>query len=96
MTVPPSRTGTGLQRTNRLVTSAPATVPVAGPPAFDPVTQSWRGRLGDDLTVTAYAAPEASGVGKVKLPTLPSVRSSPPLTCSTIVPPAEKTVPPML
>ena len=53
LTVPPSLTATGLQKTNRLVTSAPATVPVAGPPAFDPVTQSWRGRLGEDSTVTA-------------------------------------------
>ena len=46
------------------------------------------------FTVTAYAAPTASPLAKVKLPGAASVMSPPPLICSTTLPAEPATVPP--
>src|SRR5215813_9455143 len=46
------------------------------------------------FTVTAYAAPVASAVANVNDPFADTLRSSPPLSCSTTVPDSPDTVPP--
>ena len=89
-TVPPTEYVTGglaVQVTATFVTFAEPTVPVPLP-----TVQVWPD--GCVITVTAYAAPLASCVGKAKEPFAVTVRLSPPLSCSTTVPDSPETVPP--
>src|SRR5215831_10291859 len=73
--------------TATVVTFAEPTVPVPLP-----TVQVWPD--GWVFTVTAYAAPPASCVGKAKEPFAVTVSASPPLSFSTTVPDRPETVPP--
>ena len=70
-----------------MVTLAEATVP--DPPETVQVCPD-----GLVFTVTLYAAPLASAVANVNDPFAVTLRSSPPLSCSTTVPDSPETVPP--
>src|ERR1700722_17064168 len=80
-----------VQVTTMLVTSAPPTVP-------EPLvtTQVCAGGLGSGRTVAEYVAPRRTGVAKVKLPFVDTVRLSPPLSWRTTESPVARpvTVPP--
>lgn len=91
VTVPPMAYLLVVQFTRMLATSPLPTVPV--PPLTLHVCE---GLFGCALTVTSYAAPGASLVGNVKLPSSVTVRSSPALFRRTRpLPSRPTTVPPM-
>ena len=75
------------QATATLVTLAPETVP-------DPLETPQVWPVGLLFTVTLYAEPSASFVAKVNGPLAETLRSSPPLSCSTTVPDRPVTLPP--
>ena len=77
MTVPPTVKPLRMHVTRTLVTFASATVPVSVPIV---TVQVCAGTEGCVSTVTAYAAPLATGVAKAKLPLALTVRLSPPLS----------------
>src|SRR5215468_2839231 len=72
--------GEAAQETTTLVTLA------------EPTVHDWPDGL--DCTVTLYGAPLATGVANVNDPFAPTLRLSPPLSCSTTVPDSAETVPP--
>src|SRR5215472_10668839 len=76
-----------VQVTATLVMLAEPTVP-------DPFATVHDWPDGLDCTVTLYGAPLATGVANVNDPFAPTLRLSPPLSCSTTVPDSAETVPP--
>ena len=66
----------------------------ADPIVPDPLATEQLCPVGLVFTVTLYAEPVARAVAKVNAPLALTLRSSPPLSCSTTVPDRPETIPP--